>query len=62
MENKKRFTPGQPVTYIAYEGAEPEHGQVSSVRDLPNGTQRVWVKYNKNTGSTGQLTPTDKLH
>lgn len=59
MEMNKKFEVGQNVTYIAYEGADPEHGTVSTVEDLPNGKQKVWVRYT--TGSTGALTPTDKL-
>lgn len=59
MEKNKKFYEGQSVTYIAHKGADPEHGTVSTVEDLPNGKQKVWVRYT--TGSTGALTPIDKL-
>lgn len=55
----RKFEPGDNVTYIAYEGAKPEHGVVSSVVNNPDGTQKVYVRYNM--GSTGALTPTNKL-
>lgn len=53
------FKVGDNVTYKAHEGARSEFGTVSSVENLPNGEQKVWVRYT--SGGTGALTPTDKL-
>ena len=65
MKKKKqiRYAQGQAVTYVPNHATGPddpicEHGEVSTVKDNPDGTQQVWVKY---TGSTGQLTPTKNL-
>jgi hypothetical protein len=58
-EKPIRYEVGDGVTYVAFHGAVPEHGVVSSVQDLPEGGQKVWVKYRLN--GSGQLTPTNKL-
>jgi hypothetical protein len=55
----KKYQVGDNVTYISHEGAKPEHGTVSTVEDLPNGEQKIWVRYT--TGGTGSLTPANKL-
>jgi len=55
----KQFKVGDNVTYTSHKGAKPEHGTVSTIENLPNGEQKVWVRYT--TGGTGSLTPTDKL-
>ena len=59
LNQLKTFQVGDNVTYKAHKGAKPEHGTVSTVKNLPNGEQKVWVRYT--TGGTGSLTSTDKL-
>ena len=59
LEEKTIFEVDDEVTYISHEGATPEHGIVSTVETEEDGTQKVWVRYT--SGSTGALTPTNKL-
>ena len=59
LNQLKTFQVGDQVTYKAHEGAKPEHGTVSTIENLPNGEQKVWVRYT--TGGTGALTPANKL-
>ena len=59
-----KFEIGQSVTYVPNHAKDRNDsvcrsGIVSSVENLPDGSQKVWVRYSH--GSTGALTPTKNL-